>query len=50
MESKTREKPKEVTEQPESPFGGFVAVLISHLSVKPFIYRVGVKAMSALSD
>lgn len=47
---RAREKPKEVTELPESPDGSFLAALISHLSVKPFIYSVGVKAVSALSD
>lgn len=48
MES--REKPKEVTELPESPDGSVPAALISRLSAKPFIYSVGVKAMSAPRD
>lgn len=45
------EKPKEVIELPESPDGSLpAAALISHLSLERFIYSVGVKAMSALSD
>lgn len=49
-EWRAKEEPKEVIELPESPDGGFLAALISHLSLERFIYSVGVKAMSALSD
>lgn len=49
-QQRKEERPKEVIVLPESPDGSFLAALISHLSLERFIYSVGVKAMSALSD